>query len=150
MGSISIALIGCERKKETRRVLLRLKSSTRKGLEFGASLENFGGNGSKSNGVKRRDSVWAITTAKMRGECPKRPGEHGSKPALLYIVRVVIWILAYSLHMEWGCETGAQLTLSEKSSISFMPLKGVWKRFDEKDVDGLHGPVMDSRCLTRW
>ncbi|GJV89374.1 peroxisomal membrane protein 13 [Tanacetum coccineum] len=23
-------------------------------------------------------------------------------------------------------------------------------RFDEKDVDGLHGPVMDSRCHTRW
>ncbi|GKA35431.1 hypothetical protein Tco_0721922, partial [Tanacetum coccineum] len=39
-------------------VLWRLKLSTRKGLEFGALLENFGGNGPKSNGVKRRDLVW--------------------------------------------------------------------------------------------
>ncbi|GKB04106.1 hypothetical protein Tco_0832249 [Tanacetum coccineum] len=37
---------------------------------------------------------FAIATAKMRGECPKRPREHESESALLYIVPVVIGFLA--------------------------------------------------------
>ncbi|GJW31636.1 hypothetical protein Tco_0051668 [Tanacetum coccineum] len=164
-----------------------------KGLEFGALLENFGGNGPKSNGVKRRDSVWvlemtmalaatsidfkednscckkllqgptfAIATAKMRGECPKRPGEHGSEPALLYIVRVVIWILAYSLHMERLGETGhffRKMVVDPNAPVQDKALQREFPPclspppapyFDEKDVDGLHGPVIDSRCHTRW
>nr|GEZ63773.1 hypothetical protein [Tanacetum cinerariifolium] len=40
------------------RVVWRLKSLSGKGLGFDALLAIVGGNGTKSNGVKRKDLVW--------------------------------------------------------------------------------------------
>ncbi|GKA08931.1 hypothetical protein Tco_0688262 [Tanacetum coccineum] len=127
------------------RVLWRLKSPTRKGLEFGALLENFGGNGPKSNGVKRRDlvrvremTVAFVATSigfKEDNSCcycncqierrmSKRPGEHGSD------------LLCYTLY---------------ESLFGFLPTHCIWNggrggetgHFFRKMVADSNAPVQD-------
>ncbi|GJY12265.1 hypothetical protein Tco_0381574 [Tanacetum coccineum] len=51
-------------------VVWRLKSSSGKGLKFDALVGNFGGNGPKSNGVKRRDFVRVVLDMNIKKLIP--------------------------------------------------------------------------------
>ncbi|GKA01716.1 hypothetical protein Tco_0674381 [Tanacetum coccineum] len=56
-----------------------------KGLEFGDLLENFGGNGPKSNGVKRRNSVWVIEATQWQADMEIYPEWTTPQPMILIL-----------------------------------------------------------------